>query len=387
MSEAERGHVADTDLDDGARSPASSSPGPERSRTKVSPPEPDEDRDPPPEEILLGILGQETAHRVQVYRFNRIGKPVYLTTYPVDTFSLEELQKDQGGGKFQCRVMDTSSKHIGTRTVEIFGRPKEPREDPDEEELSTVLRKSLEEMQETIRELQNPPARAEQSNPFELAISLMGAMQNMQSPYIEALLERTREERPGVQEMLELFREGMDFARSQDPGSDPMARVLTSLSPALAGALTNQTPALPAGNPGAGPNQEAEGMAKPRDLGTPPEWHTILARAIPQLQAWASRGKDPDLRAELVVDDLSDSYVELIRGATQNLERFTAEFHARFPETRPFEAWYRRFFEGIAYLLQEDDSTETGEGELQEEEPGEDRHDFGPGELSLQEEA
>lgn len=82
-----------------------------------------------------------------------------------------------------------------------------------------------------------------------------------------------------------------------------------------------------------------------------PAWYPVLERAIPQLVAWARAGKDPELRADLVIDDLPDHLLGPVHEQLERGDNFLTEFFEHVPPAGDFRVWFGTFFQRLRFDL------------------------------------
>ncbi|MGE0347387.1 MAG: hypothetical protein AB7N73_14955 [Gemmatimonadales bacterium] len=298
----------------------------------------------------------------------------------LDSVGIDELARDPyepikgrwGGGDFHIVLRDSSGDYVkgGSFHIAIAGAAAPEPQAPDrfaelerkwEERIANakdasspeLVRFMFDTMREQLREMRNPPAGAATTNPLELTVSLLEVIQRANEPLLTELMKRHEEKPRGrleeLREMLELmtlFREigggggappasGLD--RVIDKLADPLAAFFQRAAPTTEGPPRLPTSTAP--EPMAPPRPSSSNGAAAR-----PPWYALLERGLPQLLAWARDGKDPELRADVIVEDLPDHYLgpvheQLARGAP-----FLEEFLAHVPEARPHGEWFRAFF-------------------------------------------
>lgn len=332
---------------------------------------------------------------VSVYRVPKSGRREFLETLEADFLAgdpLGEIKKQFGGGKYHLQVRVNGTIKAGY-TEYIAGPPKpmdpepepEPEagpEDPEKERLRRELEemkrearelpmmelmgKLLETMQEIKRDLRNPPAQAQGQNPAEMALSIMGHVQDQTRPYLEALLERSRSHDP-AELMIEGFKRGMDVTERLREGDNyssvireigrPLVETLqksvnrdseVDLSPRRRGGHRPRAGAPAAGAVGAGtPTGTPDTGHEPE-----PDWYECFKPVIPKLISWARSGSNPELRARLILEDVPDQLFNPLARALRS-DDFLQEFIEYVPEGAGLEDWFRIFFDelraGIRY--------------------------------------
>jgi len=329
---------------------------PEPAQGRPLPGEPD---DPTESEKLNRLIEQweQGGGYIEVYRFDKKGGRQFLTRYGIDTFDLQTLQTDFGGGRYQCRLFSPSKKYLGAQTVEIWGEPREVSKTPEGKSLAELFTESQKELRAMVEEVKHPPPQAEGRHPFELALGLLASFQSMQAPYLEALLAKSKGGEVSSTELLDVFFRGMEAAQSFAPEADPYASVIKTFGPQIAAALSKHAP----GDGGQPPMKQnpRELTRGPVDTSPRPPWDMLLLQHLPTLQNWAARGKCPGIRAVWVLDDIPEEALPILLEQLGRGEEFIQDFLRLHPETRPQEGWFRDFFRA-AY--NEFDWEEEGEG-------------------------
>jgi hypothetical protein len=327
--------------------------------------EPGGDVENPMEELeaLLGAAPEETA--VEIVRYRRGGGQEYLCRFALPDFDLEELRDLYGGGRYRVTLRGHKGKYQGSKTIRIGGRPKDPPDferapkgpSPDDSpaELVGGLRRDLRRYLEQVR---NPPPETAGGNPISMALALVSAMQETQRPYIEALLKRNQPEN-SIETAMNMFFQAMEYARESTPVS-PDASMATQVAlPALQ--LLNR---LVDRESVQAPKLENPSTTPPADTASSrrPPWAFVLQPWLVHLQRWASAGKSPESRADFVLDELPEDMVPTVAEQLRRGGDFVVEFFALFPDCRPFEAWYRRFWAAMADAFDWTEPTDdTGE--------------------------
>jgi len=332
---------------------------PERPAVEVGTlPLPEEPDDLTENEILRNLVDGwgEQAGFVEVYRFAKKGGRQYLTRYDAQEFDLNLLQEEHGGGKYQVRLSTAKRKYLGAQTVEIYGAPLEVEKTPEGAGLVELFEKGQAEVRAMIEAVKNPPEAAEGKSVLENTLALLTAFQAMQAPYMEALLDKGRPKELSSKDMIDLLMQGINMGKEISPEADPYAGVVNAFLPPLTKVLAEggRDPSTPQPNP---PGE------RPRPVETVPRppWALLLAPELPRLQKWASGGKDVELRAAVILDDLPEQAVPLLIEQLERGEEFVQEFFALFPATRPFGEWYRVLFRTIVEGWQWEEPEEVEE--------------------------
>jgi len=339
-------------------------PDPDPEKERAFPGEPN---DPTESEKLNRLIEQweDGGGYVEVYRYDKKGGRQFLTRYGIDTFDLQTLQTDFGGGRYQCRLFTPGKKYLGAQTVEIWGEPREVSKTPEGKSLAELFEESQKEIKAMVEAVKNPPPQAEGRHPFELALGLLASFQAMQAPYLEALLTKTKGKEVSSTELLDVFFKGMEAARDMAPEADPYASVIKTFGPQIAAVLSNRATQETTGQSAMRPNPPELGRG-PVDTSPRPPWDMMLLRHLPTLQSWAARGKDPGVRALWVLDDIPEEALPLLLEQLGRGEEFMQDFFRLHPETRPQEGWFRDFFSGMYNEFDWEDEGREGGVEVPE---------------------
>lgn len=277
-----------------------------------------------------------------------VGGPVELFEYVEDRW---------GGGKYQLRVQgknDAGSfefKPDGSATIQIAGPAKSahPERSDDEPEGDRLDR--IERALERLADRQG-------GAPFDMNVMLQFGAQLAQTqlPLIQALTDRQNMD---ARAMLEVFRDGMDLARSESGSSDPYARVGELLSLAIAQRAGGeagpvvQPQALPAGT--APTPQEPENV----DPETFPEHVRQVATQLPELMQAARARVPPAVVAERV---FKAAPLEAIRTLADD-PVLVDDLVAIHPPLDRYRTWASELIAELGALVDEADDGDGDDGE------------------------
>lgn len=298
--------------------------------------------------------------KVIVYRYDKAGKREYMCQVAAEIWSLDWVQKNMGGGKYQFHVQNGKGKYQGAITAELHGKPRpfDPSGEEEEEEAEELRR-----MRQILERLEGgAPGGTSSMEMFKMVLSMVTLMTNQQKPWIEALLNR-QDDRSSIGELKEL----LEFVRDVAPeggGGDPFKNMAAPLIPPLIQALTQggMMPHVPGGAPPPGTPGPTPGYP-PNPSAPPPgaEWAALIQPHLPTLQQWAVQKKPPGPLAGFVAHMLPDQHLSLILEQMGRGEEFLLEFFVLFPETRHHEAWYREFWSELAGEFEWTDAEEVEE--------------------------
>jgi len=304
-----------------------------------------------------------------VYRRGPGGKEFCGPVQP-DEFTLELIRQRYGGGAFDFRIVK-GRKYVKGKSARIAGplvnlatriptedtRERDTRREAEEEErrerlaglsVADQLLELRRDMRDMLGALRNPPQAAQNANPVMMALELSKNMQSMMRPYVDALQAKKEERDPA--DMVELIRLGMELAEGRQGARDPYAGVIKEFG----------IPLLKMLSPGATaptPPEAAPIMPEPT---TPLE---ALRPWLPTLIHWATRGADPRLRADFIVDEIPDGFSDMLAQFVSGPEALT-QFLNAFPEAMPFRVWFEGLFYGlrVAYgiIVEEEEAAAPG---------------------------
>jgi hypothetical protein len=199
---------------------------------------------------------------------------------------------------------------------------------------------------------------------------------------IDKLTPKGQRDTPAVgalKEVIELVKEvveakdilgGASVAEPPDPmsrlidGIMKMVEVTTARVPGAAPGAGTVVPVAP-GTALTSPGGDAAGGAQPM-------WMRMLATYVPRLQKLASEGRDPEMYAEVTVDQIPEGVKGYLREFVAR-ETAVEEVLAAFPQLRTYEVWTRQFFTTVQSILLPTDDGEDGDGEEEEREEHEGR--------------
>lgn len=305
----------------------------------------------------------------QIFRLETGKRPTYLDKVGIDELAQDphELVRSRwGGGDYQVTLRDAGNLYIEGGSVQLsIGGPPAPVPDKFDElerkwteriaaakggEASSpeLVRFMFDTMREQLREIRNPPAGAQGANPMEMAVSMVTAIQSANAPILEALLARANKREPErsrteeLRELLELVTLVQGLSNGGGEKSSGLDRVIDKLADPLAGFFSRAAPTT-SGPPGEPPMLPPT-PKPPAPVDGRPAWYPVLERALPQLVAWARAAKEPELRADLVLDDLPDHLLGPVHEQLLRGEEFVAEFMMHVPAAEPFRPWFVAFF-------------------------------------------
>jgi hypothetical protein len=270
----------------------------------------------------------------------------------------ELLRERWGGGEYLITTRDNSGAYMPGNRVRyhLAGPPKDPLA-VEKDEKDAEMEKRLEKladgggndsrvMVELIRQNNRPPPPPPAVPPPVDHAPLITAIGTMLGPVLAALVKRPDPPEPpppppSALEQIEMLGAMMTLAREMNPPQDGIAGLAKTMGEPIAklvdAHLSGQTAA-----PGPGAPQPTPEAGVPR-----PPWYPFLAPIVPQALKWAAAGKDPELRGDLIVDELRDDQVGQVYRVLAN-DSFRGEFFHTFPEAVEHQEWFDILFRRIA---------------------------------------
>lgn len=287
---------------------------------------------------------------------------------------LEYLKERFGGGRYTIQLKDPAGKWVaGTRVhFKIAGPPKAEADEKSKEEEVARLERKLDELSakgngadtalliELLRQLGE--ARSRPAPQGASVAEIIGAVTPLLAPLLAALLER-KPDSSRLEELATLMQIARDMREPPPDGvgalvktmGEPIAKLLTAHAEGNVG-----SPQAPASN-GARPAPPTSEVGVQR-----PAWYGFLAGVVPQAVRWAAAGKDPQLRGDLVVDELEDEQLGPVKEVLTS-PAFRDEFFRHFPAARDHVAWFDALFHRIVYnILDESEIAELEAAEAEE---------------------
>ncbi len=204
------------------------------------------------------------------------------------------------------------------------------------------------------------PQQPDRAEPLELVAGVLTALSPLIAPFIEAKLEKPEPPADPLEQMnrmAELMVSLKELSSGGDSGS--LTETMTKhLAPSLGRLLDGAAGKTPATlQPGQETMTDPPGGKPPQ-----PRWFPMLERMVPQFVAWAGGQKDPELRADFVLDEIPDDYLGPIYQELSRGDEFTDEFVAFIPAAAPHREWFEVFFARILAQIRPLDAGEVEEG-------------------------
>jgi hypothetical protein len=323
----------------------------------------------------LAEMGAGSGARYEVRRTSPGEFAGYVATYGHDELSLERLQEEWGGGKFTIRVRGEKGNFLGSANIQIAGRPKHKTDAPPtlgaapvasnnqdaliaaimgstkgQIEMLTTLVKSL------IERPAAPPVPV--SDPLDI-IEKLGPLLRpapatdageaiklfMQGLTLGKELNGSGGDGEGPG-MMGMFSKGLDTiktlaAQQQQPQQQAPRVAVRRPAPAPAPQVTGPA----AGSVEAEAPQEADPVAQKI------QW---LAQQTGYLVQLASRGKDPELYAELFLDNLPAFITNAEVFERMQSPEAISDLAMLNPNVQRFAPWFEEFRQAVVELLTDD---------------------------------
>jgi hypothetical protein len=320
---------------------------------------------------------------VQIFRRvpGRSGRHSFLATWPAGDVSLDELRDEFGGGDFWLKPTDERGRVMGGGTVTIDGPArgadaprKRPRrgEDLEDEpapppgpapgvaELLTAVVGMQRELKGVLQELRAPHPGYQGQNPAELFTSLIGAVDTMLKPYRDQLMAPRGD--PDRDRMDDFLR-GLELGRGLGAGGSGIGDIAARAFLPLMERLNANGGPMPTANP----DPAAAAAAPPTVAPVHHDklWARVVGPRLGELLSWAGAGLNPELRAELVLEEIPPVYYGAILAELERPRMF-AEFLEGVPAAVPVRAWFERFFGSVRELLADEDEGDQEDEDLED---------------------
>lgn len=287
---------------------------------------------------------------------------------PTADFSVEAVKEQYGGGDYRVQPVGEKGRFLGQPVEFSIDHRFKPTRGPlavgdaiteagaaagGGNTLARIEKLLEMNLMLSMRGQHAPGAAAPVTDPFEGALKIATLMKGSQAG-------------PSVTEMMETLFKGMKIGQDMAGGERSGFAALADSATPLFGALAKSIEA------------DAEAKARrslrvmpaaPNPLpGEPvpmPTWHDSVRPYIPQLVKLAQAEKDPELYADLVLDQLSAEVYDQVEREARNrtAPEFLELFLAAFPELRAYQLWCQEFFGRIHAELTapaEPDAANTG---------------------------
>jgi hypothetical protein len=309
---------------------------------------------------LDGLLGLSSGgQRYTVHKEPGPGgkRPIYCATYAREELSLDTIRDSFGGGEYRITGFDSENKLTESKRVTIIDVPKAretaaPAAAPDG--TSALLMQMIKSQGEMITALVGRPPAAAPSGPTAMELVSL----------IKALTPAPPEKGP-VEMLLEGLKMGRDLGGGGDDSMMGLAKTALENLPALAAMGGKRpapaaAPALPAPR-APGPMSNGNGAAAPPPQKTEAEMDIMKKLEWLKVQsAWlcglASTKKDPDLYAEVFMDNLPPFITEEEIYERMSAENAIAQLAQLNPNVAKFPEWMQQFRQAVLDSYEPDET-------------------------------
>lgn len=298
---------------------------------------------------VLAELGEDV-NRVNIYRNVKGSPQKYVGVMDVDEFSLEEVGRRWGGGRYVMRFNKTTGgfKKAYTFYIDDAVKP-EPVAVREAREGATGMSGSFQE-QLLLKLLDRPPTPAvDWSAVASTVAAVMGAMKTDPAALFAAmtaatapLLSRVVEnggKGSNSKDLFDAIQLGLSMGGEKDEGYLPVIRevgvpLVRALETMMAhqGATRRVLPRQPGGTT----------VDTPADNPLP-EWAQQLQPYIGRVVKWASTDDDPGLWATVIAHEVPDLDAFLVANAPN--PSFEMALYQHFPQLAPHRTWVRAFLD------------------------------------------
>lgn len=326
--------------------------------------------------------------KVVLKRRNSKGQLGALGVMAAVDFSIERVIGDWGGGRYVA-VFYKGDEKLDTMTFEVdesipprvpdqikeeikpqlmFQQPQQPREDG----RMQTLERSILAMQESIKQ-QNELIRTVVTAALAGRASgdgngMGGNALEMGMKIAELIAQRTPVTQPAFADIKDIFLAGLEAKNAAEGGEDGYGGVLKAFAGPIARVLdtamsNDKRRLMPPPQP-AQPGQPAQPAQPAQPTVQGPAWLIHLQPHLNAILSWAKAGKDPELYAEVILDNVEPGAQMEIQAAAQDPE-FVSKTLAALPMFVPYSAWATAVLTNIKELLtappEEEDEPAAGQ--------------------------
>src|SRR5271170_357760 len=327
------------------------------------------ERDIPTPDALADLLGEEDGAVFKVYLLgSKPGdKPLtYCAEYTKESLSLETIRDSFGGGTYRISAKSADQRFLKNRTVSIFGLAKTAASTPGNaapDSMLSVLMGLIQSQGTMIAAaLARPEATHAPGPTFAEILQIIKAVEPREkSDPIEMLLKGLTLGRElggdgGGNDLMGLAAKGLDAVKpliaAQAAGTLPRANPRAAVIDARAGqpGPQNQPQATQPKT-----KEDMQAMINAKRL-------TWITQMTAQLVAWAQRGKNAELYAEVFLDNLPPFVtMDEIEARFSDPESIS-QLALLNPAVAECSAWIEEFRIHVLELLHQDDEEEAPRG-------------------------
>lgn len=311
----------------------------------------------------------EDEGKVVLKRRNAKGQLAMLDFMSVADFSIDRVMQDWGGGRYVAAAFKQQTKmgQIQFEVDESIPKRTPIKENPAAQQVQVVtqgptiedpriaaLERSIQSTNDLMKVMITALVSKQGNGDGALETGMkIAEMINARTPAPESM-------KPAFADLKEIFLAGIEAKEAAEGGGDegylpvikafagPITDLVTHVTkgggrPALmAGSVPVVHPAPPAVPPG-------------------PSWLVHLRPHLPTLLGWAEAGKDPELYAEVILDNIAPGAQMEIAQAAKDPE-FVSQTLQALPMFTPYSAWAAAVLANIKKLLiEEPEDTGTGD--------------------------
>jgi hypothetical protein len=350
------------------------------------------DNGEPGDEDLLAALDDlgDSGARLEIRRTSPAEFAGYVGTYSRDGWTPDRLMEEWGGGKFTIRVRNSDGSFLGQRHVQIAGKSKN-KEAPPTPALTVAAAPATDAMAQVLAAIQASNAAAQEANKgqINLLTTLVTSLINKEPPKAPpapdplAMLEKAAnilKPRGGDEAgAMAAFIKGIDMGKSlaEGGGDTSMASVfmegIKTIKEVGTISQTNQqrpaAPRIAAPAPGTIAAAPAAAPQTPNKSEEP-----VLTDQVRQIQ-WikqqaaflviqAQREKNPELYAELFLDNLPSFLPESVVHEQMKDAAAVQKLGMIYPKVLQFQAWFEEFRAALVAQIEAppDEADETPPG-------------------------
>lgn len=318
-------------------------------------------------QAALSELGEAgSGGRVKIERVRPDKRTEYVTRMDASVFSLEALQEQHGGGEYRITILDGAGKYRGSRTVIVAppanAKPAAAAPSSEVAQLAEAIKKQGDLLLEFIVRGSAAPAQ----QPLD------------RKAFLDELLiykqlfdggNKSGGGGMGADQVLAILKTGMDIAKDGSGGSetnwaDILKAGIEQVGPSLANALDAAAASAKAQPATAAPGRALPASATKPAIAAPASSNPAggnvekfdLKKWVSFLIEKAEKGADPELYADLVLDNIPEAQAPEIFA---QLEGKTAEqvvvMLARFDErVNAHVEWFRDLGQAVLGALADD---------------------------------
>jgi hypothetical protein len=317
-------------------------------------------------EMMAGLQGASTS-RISVYRITKNQPPSYVFECDPTSFSLDDLRDKYNGGEFRLYIMKDGRLWKNMRVVvepkQVIHShdPAPPTQNPTSEILA-IMRDGFAAQAAAIREMsasRNGAASLFQGADLPAIITAAAAAITALRPPPPPPPADTSAQ------ALDMFMRGLELAREMRddaPGDSSFGGMLRDVlrSPIVAAAVQNSMSPPPPPEPRPAPPAPQISQAKttptPPPSSQPSAENNMIAYYLGFLVSKAQADADPELYAEMVLDNLTDEQLipMLNRGPA-----LIDDFIAAVPAVANHRPWFESLIAAVTNALKVDDTSDA----------------------------